>query len=384
MVSDMMSHRGPGLISVVPRVPLRTRADLAAAYTPGVGHKVQALIADPGAVRAHTGKGNTVAVVTDGSAVLGYGDVGPTAGLPVMEAKAALFARFAGIDAWPVCLDTQDVDEIVRTVELLAPGLGGINLEDISAPRCFEIERRLSQRLAIPVFHDDQHGTAIVVLAALRNALRLVGKRLDRVRVVLVGAGAAGTAIAELLWSQGLTQLTICDRDGVLRTGQQSVHDHHLRLAMRCHPRHGDHTVTEALHGADVVIGVSTAGAIPAEALRGMARDAIVFALANPEPEIDPDLARRHAAVVATGRTDQPNQINNVLAFPGIFRGLLDAEAPRFTSAMAVAAALALADLIPAGELRADRIIPDALDDRVAPSLARAVTSVAVPTPRAS
>jgi malate dehydrogenase (oxaloacetate-decarboxylating) len=301
-----------------------------------------------------------------------------------MEAKAALFARFAGINAWPVCLDTQDVDEIVRVVELLAPGLGGVNLEDISAPRCFEIERRLSERLSIPVFHDDQHGTAIVVLAALRNALRLVGKRLDRVRVVLVGAGAAGTAIAELLWSQGLTQLTICDRDGVLRSGLPSVPQHHLQLAGRCRPRAGDHTVAEALHGADVVIGVSTAGAIPADALRGMARDAIVFALANPEPEVDPDLARRLATVVATGRSDQPNQINNVLAFPGVFRGLLDAEAPRFTAAMAVAAARALADLIPSGELHADRIIPDPLDDRVAPALAAAIASAAVRTPRAS
>jgi len=379
----MLTAVRPGLIAVVPLVPLETRADLAAAYTPGVGHKVRALVADPASVRTHTGKGNTIAVVTDGSAVLGYGDLGPTAALPVMEAKAALFARFAGINAWPVCLDTRDVDEIVRTVELLAPGLGGVNLEDISAPRCFEIERRLSQRLSIPVFHDDQHGTAIVVLAALHNALRLVGKRMDRVRVVLVGAGAAGTAIAELLWSQGLTQLTICDRDGVLRRAVPSVQAHHLRLARRCRPRQDDHTVTDALRGADVVIGVSTAGAIPAEALRGMARDAIVFALANPEPDVDPDLARRHAAVVATGRSDQPNQINNVLAFPGVFRGLLDARVRRFTPAMAVAAARALAELVPAGELRADRIIPDPLDDRVAPSVAAAITSVAVPTPRA-
>jgi malate dehydrogenase (oxaloacetate-decarboxylating) len=341
------------------------------------------LVSDPGTVRAHTGRGNTIAVVTDGSAVLGYGDLGPTAALPVMEAKAALFSRFAGVNAWPVCLDTQDVDEIVRTVELLAPGLGGINLEDISAPRCFEIERRLSERLSIPVFHDDQHGTAIVVLAALRNALRLVGKRLETARVVLVGAGAAGTAIAELLWSQGLTQLTICDRDGVLRSGQP-VAQHHLQLAERCRPRQGDRTIGEALRGADVVIGVSTAGAIPADALRTMADDAIVFALANPEPEVDPVVAHRHAAVVATGRSDHPNQINNVLAFPGIFRGLLDSGARRFTPAMAVAAARALADLIPRSELRADRIIPDPLDDRVAPALAHAITSVAVPAPRAS
>jgi malate dehydrogenase (oxaloacetate-decarboxylating) len=373
----------PGLLGVVPLVPLETRADLAAAYTPGVGHKVRALVADPGTVRAHTGRGNTIAVVTDGSAVLGYGDLGPTAALPVMEAKAALFARFAGINAWPVCLDTQDVEEIVRTVELLAPGLGGINLEDISAPRCFEIERRLSERLSIPVFHDDQHGTAIVVLAALRNALRLVGKQLDRARVVLVGAGAAGTAIAELLWSQGLTQLTICDRDGVLRSGQPA-REHHLRLAGRCRPREGDRTVTEALRGADVVIGVSTAGAIPVDALRAMADDAIVFALANPEPEVDPEVARRHASVVATGRSDHPNQINNVLAFPGIFRGLLDTGAIRFTPAMALAASRALADLIPRAELRPDRIIPDPLDDRVSPALAQAISSVAVPAPRAS
>jgi malate dehydrogenase (oxaloacetate-decarboxylating) len=373
----------PGLLRVVPLVRLETQADLAAAYTPGVGSKVRALVSDPGTVRAHTGRGNAIAVVTDGSAVLGYGDLGPTAALPVMEAKAALFSRFAGVNAWPVCLDTQDVDEIVRTVELLAPGLGGINLEDISAPRCFEIERRLSERLSIPVFHDDQHGTAIVVLAALRNALRLVGKRLETARVVLVGAGAAGTAIAELLWSQGLTQLTICDRDGVLRSGQP-VAQHHLQLAERCRPRRGDRTIDEALRGADVVIGVSTAGAIPADALRTMADDAIVFALANPEPEVDPVVAHRHAAVVATGRSDHPNQINNVLAFPGIFRGLLDSGARRFTPAMAVAASRALADLIPRGELRADRIIPDPLDDRVAPALAEAITSVAVPAPRAS
>ena len=372
-----------GLLRVVPMVALETQADLAAAYTPGVGSKVRALVSDPGAVGVHTGRDNTIAVVTDGSAVLGYGDLGPTAALPVMEAKAALFARFAGINAWPVCLDTHDVDEIVRTVEVLAPGLGGINLEDISAPRCFEIERRLSERLSIPVFHDDQHGTAIVVLAALRNALRLVGKRLDRARVVLVGAGAAGTAIAELLWSQGLTQLTICDRDGVLRSGQPVAH-HHLQLADRCRPRQGDRTVSEALRGADVVIGVSTAGAIPPDALSSMAEDAIVFALANPEPEVDPVFARRHAAVVATGRSDHPNQINNVLAFPGIFRGLLDTGAGRFIPAMAVAASRALADLIPRAELRVDRIIPDPLDDRVVPALAQAITSAAVPTPRAS
>ena len=370
-------------IRVVPLVPLVTRADLAAAYTPGVGDKVRALAADPARAGALTGKANTIAVVTDGSAVLGYGDLGPTAALPVMEAKSALFARFAGISAWPICLDTQDVDEIVRTVELLAPGLGGVNLEDISAPRCFDIERRLSERLSIPVFHDDQHGTAIVVLAALRNSLRLVGKRLDSIRFVLVGAGAAGTAIAELLWSQGLRYLTICDREGVLRPNGLGIPEHHRQLAGRCRPRLGDRTVTDALRGADVVIGVSIAGAIPAEGLGAMADDAIVFALANPEPEVDAAVARRHATVVATGRSDLPNQINNVLAFPGVFRGLLDAKAPRFTPEMALAAARALADLIPPGDVRADYVIPDPLDDRVSPAVAAAVASVAVPTRRA-
>jgi malate dehydrogenase (oxaloacetate-decarboxylating) len=377
-VSDrtFLLHLG-GKIQVTPRVPLKTRDDLSMAYTPGVARICEALAARPQDAHRLTIKRNTVAIVTDGSAVLGLGNLGPTAALPVMEGKAALFKRFADVDAWPVCLDTQDSDEIVRTVELLAPVYGGINLEDIAAPRCFEIERRLSELLDIPVFHDDQHGTAIVVLAALLNALRLVGKALEGVRVVLVGAGAAGTAIADLLAREGVGDLVVCDLPGVLHEGDPGLDPEQRRLAAMTRPPAGMRTLRQALFGADVVIGVSVAGAIGVDDVAGMARDAIVFALANPEPEIDPAVAQAHAAVVATGRSDYPNQINNVLVFPGVFRGLLDSRSKRFGAELESAAGHALARAVADEELNPAYVIPSVFDPRVSRAVAGAVATAA-------
>jgi malate dehydrogenase (oxaloacetate-decarboxylating) len=310
-VSDrtFLLHLG-GKIEVTPKVPLKTRDDLSRAYTPGVARISQAIAADPADARRLTIKRNTVAVVTDGSAVLGLGNIGPAAALPVMEGKAALFKRFADVDAWPVCIDSQDVDEIVRTVQLIAPVYGGINLEDISAPRCFEVEAKLREILDIPVFHDDQHGTAIVVLAALKNALKLVRKELKDVKIVISGAGAAGTAIAKLLWISGARNVLAFHREGVALI--DGIDNHNFIGGLH-----------DAIKGADVFIGVSAANVISEEDVKSMAINSIVFALANPDPEIDPTIARKYAAVVATGRSDHPNQINNVLAFPGIFRGLL-------------------------------------------------------------
>src|SRR5438270_2973135 len=346
-VSDrtFLLHLG-GKISVQSKVPLRTRDDLSMAYTPGVGRVSLALAAHPEDVSKLTIKGNTVAVVTDGSAVLGLGNLGPGAALPVMEGKAALFKRFAGIDAWPICLDTQDVDEIVRTVELIAPGFGGINLEDIAAPRCFEIERRLRAKLDIPVFHDDQHGTAIVALAALRNALRVVDKRLEDVRVVVAGGGAAGTAIVHLLLLAGVGSVLVWDREGILSPDDERLSGAKLELARRTNPACERGELPEALAGADVFIGVSAGNVLPVEALARMADRAVVFPMANPTPEVDPVRARQHAAVVASGRSDLPNQINNVLAFPGVFRGLLDARAPEIPAAMLLPPAHALAAVV--------------------------------------
>lgn len=364
-VSDrtFLLHLG-GKIEVTPKVPLKTRDDLSRAYTPGVARISQAIAADPADARRLTIKRNTVAVVTDGSAVLGLGNIGPAAALPVMEGKAALFKRFADVDAWPVCIDSQDVDEIVRTVQLIAPVYGGINLEDISAPRCFEVEAKLRELLDIPVFHDDQHGTAIVVLAALKNALKLVRKELSEVKIVISGAGAAGTAIAKLLWISGARNILAFHRDGVAII--DGIDNHGFAGGLH-----------EAIQGADVFVGVSAANVLSEEDVKSMAINSIVFALANPDPEIDPTIARKYAAVVATGRSDHPNQINNVLAFPGIFRGLLDANASKITDELLVAAADAIASCVAPSQLNANFIIPSVFDAEVAKKVAAAVKGAA-------
>ena len=373
-VSDrtFLLHLG-GKLEVQSKVPLKTRDDLSRAYTPGVARICQAIAKDPSDARRLTIKRNTVAVVTDGSAVLGLGNLGPAAALPVMEGKAALFKRFADVDAWPVCLDTQDVDEIVRTVQLIAPVYGGINLEDISAPRCFEIEARLRELLDIPVFHDDQHGTAVVVLAALRNALKLVKKDLSKTKIVLSGAGAAGTAIARLLMLAGATNIIGYDSTGVINRKSAANNDMRKWFVENCNPGQFEGNLNEALKGADIFIGVSAPNVVSESAVESMAKDAIVFALANPDPEIDPVLARKHAAVVATGRSDQPNQINNVLAFPGIFRGLLDAGASKITDELLVACANAIASCVTEQQLNASFIVPSVFDPNVVKAVADAV-----------
>ena len=374
-VSDrtFLLHLG-GKIEIQSKVPLKTRDDLSRAYTPGVARICQAIVDDPADARRLTIKRNTVAVVTDGSAVLGLGNIGPAAALPVMEGKAALFKRFADVDAWPVCLDTQDVDEIVRTVQLIAPVYGGINLEDISAPRCFEVEARLRELLDIPVFHDDQHGTAIVVLAALRNSLKLVKKDLGQVKIIMSGAGAAGTAIARLLTKSGATNIIAFDKDGVICKETKSDHDPMRQWFIdNCNPSNFNGNIHDAMSGADVFIGVSAPNVLVEADIAAMATGSIVFALANPDPEIDPVIARKYAAVVATGRSDQPNQINNVLAFPGIFRGLLDANAHKITDTLLIAAAEAIADCVSASQLNASFIVPSVFDPQVVTAVAAAV-----------
>jgi malate dehydrogenase (oxaloacetate-decarboxylating) len=373
-VSDrtFLLHLG-GKIEVTSKVPLKTRDDLSRAYTPGVARISQAIVDDPSDVRRLTMKRNTVAVVTDGSAVLGLGNIGPAAALPVMEGKAALFKRFANVDAWPVCLDTQDVDEIVRTVQLIAPVYGGINLEDISAPRCFEVERRLRELLDIPVFHDDQHGTAIVVLAALRNALKLVKKDMGQVRIILSGAGAAGTAIARLLVLSGAQHIIAFDKDGVINKDSKSDDPMRDWFIENSNKENFAGDVHQAMVGADVFIGVSAPKVLNEEDIAAMAPGSIVFALANPDPEIDPVIARKYAAVVATGRSDHPNQINNVLAFPGIFRGLLDAHAHKITDKLLVAAAEAIADCVSPSQLNTSFIVPSVFDPNVVTKVAAAV-----------
>ncbi len=373
-VSDrtFLLHIG-GKIEVSSKVPLRNRDDLSMAYTPGVGRVSKALAENPDDVWRLTAKGNTVAVVTDGSAVLGLGNIGPGAAMPVMEGKAALFKRFAGIDAWPICLASQDTDEIVRAVEMIAPGFGGINLEDIAAPRCFEIERRLRASLDIPVFHDDQHGTAIVVLAALTNALRVVKKDLGQVRVVVSGGGAAGTAIVTLLLAAGVTDVVVVDRAGALSADDDTLSGAHRELAEATNPRRARGDLHTVLTGADVFIGVSAPGVLKAEWIRDMADDAVVFALANPDPEVDPAEAEKYAAVVASGRSDYPNQINNVLAFPGVFRGLLDARAHEITTEMLIRAAEAIALVVKDDELNPNFIIPTVFHPDVPKAVAAAV-----------
>ncbi|WP_299058414.1 NAD-dependent malic enzyme [uncultured Nocardioides sp.] len=373
-VSDrtFLLHIG-GKIEVNSKVPLRTRDDLSMAYTPGVGRVSMALAKNPEDVRRLTIKGNSVAVVTDGSAVLGLGNIGPGAAMPVMEGKAALFKRFANIDAWPICLASQDTDEIVKAVEMIAPGFGGINLEDIAAPRCFEIERRLRESLDIPVFHDDQHGTAIVVLAALTNALRVVEKDLSAVRIVVSGGGAAGTAIVTLLLAAGAHDVVVVDREGAICAGDENLSESHRTLAEQTNPRGVRGSLHEVLTGADVFIGVSAPRILEPEWIDDMADRAVVFALANPDPEVDPGEAGRRAAVVASGRSDYPNQINNVLAFPGVFRGLLDARASDVTLEMMLAAAEGIAHVVTDEELNASFIIPSVFDTAVPKAVARAI-----------
>jgi malate dehydrogenase (oxaloacetate-decarboxylating) len=373
-VSDrtFLLHLG-GKIEIASKVPLKTRDDLSRAYTPGVARISQAIAKDPSDLRRLTIKRNTVAVVTDGSAVLGLGNIGPGAALPVMEGKAALFKRFADVDAWPVCLDTQDVDEIVRTVQIIAPVYGGINLEDISAPRCFEIEARLRELLDIPVFHDDQHGTAIVVLAALTNALKLVKKDLKSSIIVLSGVGAAGTAVARLLVAKGAKNIIGFDKDGLVFEDKGEADPMRKWFVTNCSPGSFRGDIHEAMKDADVFIGVSAPNVLNEADIKSMAKGAIVFALANPDPEIDPALARKHAAVVATGRSDQPNQINNVLAFPGIFRGLLDAGITKITDSMLVLAAEAIASCVAEEQLNANFIVPSVFDLNVVQKVAAAV-----------
>ena len=373
-VSDrtFLLHLG-GKIEIASKVPLKTRDDLSRAYTPGVARICQAIAKDPSDLRRLTIKRNTVAVVTDGSAVLGLGNIGPGAALPVMEGKAALFKRFADVDAWPVCLDTQDVEEIIRTVQIIAPVYGGINLEDISAPRCFEIEARLRDLLDIPVFHDDQHGTAIVVLAALTNALKLVKKDLKSTKIVLSGVGAAGTAVARLLVANGAKNIIGFGRDGLIFEDKGEDDPMRKWFVENCSPGAFRGDLSAAMKGADVFIGLSAPNVLVEADIKSMAKDAIVFALANPDPEIDPALARKHAAVVATGRSDHPNQINNVLAFPGIFRGLLDAHITKITDNMLVLAAEAIASCVSSEQLNANFIVPSVFDPTVSQKVAAAV-----------
>ena len=375
-VSDrtFLLHLG-GKLEVRSKVPLKTRDDLSRAYTPGVARVCLAIAEDKTNVRRLTIKRNTVAVVTDGSAILGLGNLGAAAALPVMEGKAVLFKQFADVDAWPICIDSQDVDEIVRTVQLIAPAYGGINLEDISAPRCFEIERRLRELLDIPVFHDDQHGTAIVVLAALRNALKVVGKDIEKVKIVMSGAGAAGTAIAQLLVFSGLKNLIMFDSTGVINGARKDLEDSEW-IAKHTNKENFKSTLSEALSGADVFIGVSAPNILQEKDIQNMAKNSIVFALANPNPEIDPSIAGKHAAVVATGRSDFPNQINNVLAFPGIFRGLLDSGAKDITNEMLVAAAEAIAERVTPTQLNASFVVPSVFDSQVSSAVANAVKAV--------
>ena len=367
-------HQG-GKLEIAATVPLRNADDLAMSYTPGVAKVCEAIHADPEAAHLYTWVGNTVAVVTDGTAVLGLGDIGPAAAMPVMEGKAILFKKFAGVDAIPLALNTTDVDEIVETIARLAPTFGGINLEDIASPRCFEIERKLIERLDIPVFHDDQHGTAVVVLAALLNAVRLTDRFLEDLKVVISGAGAAGVAITKILRASGVRHIAVVDRTGVIHPGRADLNSVKQWLADQTAPWAQPGAIAEALAGADVFIGVS-GGTVPEEAVARMADDAIVFSLANPHPEIHPETAAKYARVVATGRSDFPNQINNVLVFPGIFRGALDVRATGISEGMKLAAARAIADLV-GDDLCESMVIPSPFDPRVATAVARAVTDTA-------
>jgi malate dehydrogenase (oxaloacetate-decarboxylating) len=381
MDRTFMLHAG-GKIEQRNKNPLKTRDELSMIYTPGVARVSSAIAEEPEKAFQYTIKRNTVAVVSDGSAVLGLGDIGPLAAMPVMEGKCCLFKEFAGVDAFPICLDTTDTDEIVRAVELIAPAFGGINLEDIAAPRCFEIEDRLKASLDIPVFHDDQHGTAVVVLAALLNAVKLTDRRLPDLRVLIIGAGAAGVAVTKILLAAGVGEIVVADSRGVLHADREDYLDgsmvaHKRWLAVETNPRGLAGTPAEVIDGLDLLIGVSGARALPASALAGMNSDAMVFAMANPDPEVDPREAAAYARIVATGRSDHPNQINNVLCFPGVFRGALDVRAPAITEAMKMAAARAIAAIVDDAELRPDYIIPSVFNREVAPAVAAAVAEQA-------
>lgn len=376
-----MHEEHKGKISVTSKVAVKTRDDLSTAYTPGVAEPCRKIRDDKDEVYRYTAKGNLVAVVSDGTAVLGLGDIGPEAAMPVMEGKSILFKEFAGIDAFPICLDTKDTDEIVETVKRLAPTFGGINLEDISAPRCFEIERRLKEELDIPVFHDDQHGTAIVVSAGLANAIKFVGKEFSEAKVVINGAGSAGISICKLLLELGVGDVVLVDKNGILAVGEEWMNPAQKEMAEKTNKEqlHGD--LKDAMKGKDVFVGVSAPNIVTAEMVGTMAKDAIVFAMANPTPEIMPDEAKKGGArVVATGRSDFPNQINNVLVFPGIFKGALEARATDITEEMKIAAVRAIADIIKPEELTEDYIIPGAFDERVADNVAREVAKTAIET----
>ncbi|MEE1113894.1 MAG: malic enzyme-like NAD(P)-binding protein [Eubacterium sp.] len=374
-----MHEKNQGKISVISKVRVETHDDLSTAYTPGVAEPCRKIRDNKADVYKYTAKGNLVAVVTDGTAVLGLGDIGPEAGLPVMEGKSVLFKEFGGVDAFPICLDTKDVDEIVETVKRIAPTFGGINLEDISAPRCFEIERRLKEELDIPVFHDDQHGTAIVVSAGIMGALRLVKKEIKDITIVINGAGSAGISICKLLLQLGVGNAIMCDRFGILAPGEEWMNPAQAEMAEKTNKNRIHGVLADALKGADAFVGVSAPNVVTPEMVATMAEDAIVFAMANPTPEIMPEDAKKGGArVVATGRSDYPNQINNVLVFPGVFRGALDARATDITEGMKMAAVYAIAGLIPDEELSEDYIIPGAFDKRVASAVAEAVKAEAI------
>ena len=363
-----------GKLDTVSKVQVKTREDLALAYTPGVAEPCKVIAEDPEAAYRYTIKSNTVAVVSDGSAVLGLGNIGPLAAMPVMEGKAVLFKEFGGINAFPICLDTQDTEEIIETVVRIAPAFGGINLEDISAPRCFEIEERLKKLLNIPVFHDDQHGTAIVVLAGIINALKVTGKKKEDCRVVVNGAGSAGVAITKLLLNYGFPHITMCDKTGMLCKGMEGLNWMQEKMVEVTNLEHKTGTLAEALKGADIFVGVSAPGIVSQEMVASMNKDSILFAMANPVPEIMPDLAKAAGArVVGTGRSDFPNQVNNVLIFPGIFRGALEGRATAITEEMKLAAANAIAALVDDSELSDENILPAAFDPRVADAVSKAV-----------
>lgn len=365
-----------GKIETVSKSPVKSREDLSLAYTPGVAEPCRVIAKDKEAAYTYTMKANTVAVVSDGSAVLGLGNIGPYAAMPVMEGKAVLFKEFGGVNAVPICLDTQDTEEIIKAVTYLAPGFGGINLEDISAPRCFEIEERLKKILDIPVFHDDQHGTAIVVLAGIINALKVTGKQKESCRVVVNGAGSAGVAITRLLLTYGFSNIIMCDKVGIVSRNTQGLNWMQQKMAGLTNPDNASGALADALRGADIFVGVSAPGIVTKEMVASMNTDAILFAMANPVPEIMPDLAKEAGArVVGTGRSDFPNQINNVVAFPGIFKGALEGRASQITEEMKLAAARAIADLVPEQELNEDNIMPEAFNPQVAEAVAEAVKS---------
>ncbi len=380
-VSDrtFLVHLG-GKIEMQPKVKIVNRDDLSRVYTPGVARVCMAIHEDPGKAYSLTIKRNTVAVVSDGTAVLGLGDIGPHAAMPVMEGKAMLFKQLAGVDAFPICLDTKDTEEIIRTIKLIAPAFGGINLEDIGSPRCFEVEERLKQELDIPVFHDDQHGTAVVLLAGLINALKLVEKPMEQVRIVLVGCGAAGTACSKILLSAGVGELICVDREGALVSDQTYANDNWNWLAARTNPRKLRGGISDVIEGADVFIGVSRPGVLKVEDIQRMNRDPIVFAMANPEPEILPEVAEPYVRIMATGRGDYPNQINNVLCFPGMFRGALDSRARTINEEMKLAAARAIASVVTDEELNEAYIIPSTFNDKVVDRVSRAVAEAALAT----